>query len=140
MRRFWESAWYQPGEGTFEPHDVAGGPRRLPDLHSAPVDGHAQRYGRRGVHVIAIPRATSKNSVGKWLAGGRVAAIVAGTYSLSSNRSSPESGPDFGGGWVIGPDGDVLAVTDRTDPIRTVAIELAVAERAKETYPRYALR
>lgn len=62
-------------------------------------------------------------------------------YSLSSNRSSPESEPDFGGaGWALGPDGDVLAVTDRTDPIRTVTLELAVAERAKGTYPRYALR
>jgi N-carbamoylputrescine amidase len=137
---FWESYWYEPGDDTFEPDDVAGarvGFQICTELWSM---GHAQRYGRRGVHVIATPRATSKTSVDKWLAGGRVAAIVAGAYSLSSNRSSAENGPDFGGGgWVIGPDGDVLAVTDRSDPIRTVALELAVAERAKGTYPRYAL-
>jgi predicted amidohydrolase len=138
---FWESTWYEAGDGTFEPDEVAGarvGFQICTELWSM---GHAQRYGRCGVHVLAIPRATSKTSVDKWLTGGRVAAVVAGAYSLSSNRSSPEIGGDFGGaGWVIGPDGDVLAVTDRTDPIRTVALDLAVAERAKGTYPRYALR
>lgn len=138
---FWESSWYEPGDGTFEPNEVAGarvGFQICTELWSM---GHAQRYGQSGVHVIAIPRATSRNSVEKWVAGGRVAAIVAGAYSISSNRSSPENGPDFGGGgWVIAPDGDVLCVTDRSNPNRTVAIDLAVAERAKATYPRYALR
>jgi N-carbamoylputrescine amidase len=139
---FWESRWYEPGDGTFEPAEVVAGAafgfQICTELWSM---AHAQRYGRSGVHVIATPRATSKTSVDKWLAGGRVAAVVAGAYSISSNRSGPENGPDFGGaGWVIGPDGDVLAVTDRTDPIRTVALDLAVAERAKGTYPRYALR
>jgi N-carbamoylputrescine amidase len=137
---FWEAAWYEPGDGAFEPDDVAGarlGFQICTELWSM---GHAQGYGRRGAHILATPRATTRMTVDKWLAGGRVAAIVAGAYSLSSNRASPENGPAFGGaGWVIGPDGEVLAVTDATDPMRTVALDLAVAERAKTTYPRYAL-
>jgi predicted amidohydrolase len=137
---FWESSWYEPGDVSFKASDVDGarvGFQICTELWSM---GHAQRYGAAGVQLIAIPRATSKNSVDKWVTGGRVAAIVAGAYSISSNRTSPDSGPDFGGGgWVIGPDGDVLAVTDRSGPFQTVAIDLAAADRAKKTYPRYAL-
>jgi hypothetical protein len=63
------------------------------------------------------PRATEKASVQKWLPAGRVAAIVSGACSLSSNRSGGTGAVTFGGcGWVIDP---------------------AVAEQAKKTYLRY---
>jgi N-carbamoylputrescine amidase len=78
-------------------------------------------------------------TVEKWLVGGRAAAIVAGAYSLSSNRTSPEgSSPVFGGqGWVVSPEGEVLGLTLRQRPFVTVEIDLLEAERAKGTYPRY---
>ena len=40
---------------------------------------------------------------------------------------------------IVSPDGDVLAVTSRSEPFATVDVDLANAERAKSTYPRYAL-
>jgi N-carbamoylputrescine amidase len=102
--------------------------------------GHAQRYGKAGAHALLTPRATSRDTVEKWLTAGRVAAIVSGAYSLSSNRVAPADGPDLGGGgWVVGPDGEVLALTTPDHPFATVAIDPERAERARVTYPRYAL-
>lgn len=101
---------------------------------------HAARaYGQAGAHLLLTPRATEKRTADKWLAGGRAAAVIAGAYSLSSNHYLPEDDPvSLGGlGWVIGPDGEVLALTTPDKPFVTVAIDLACAERAKHTYPRY---
>jgi N-carbamoylputrescine amidase len=45
---------------------------------------------------------------------------------------------DCGGlGWVIDPEGEVLATTTVDDPFVTVDVDLDVARRAKATYPRY---
>jgi N-carbamoylputrescine amidase len=137
---FFETSWYEPGDGTFAPADAAGisfGVLICTELWSL---GHAQQYGRLGAHLIAIPRATSRDSVEKWRTGGRAAAIVSGAYTASSNRAAPLGGPDLGGGgWIVSPDGEVLAVTSAETPFATVAIDPAFAEAARMTYPRYAL-
>jgi N-carbamoylputrescine amidase len=92
--------------------------------------------GQQGAHIIASPRATAAASTENWMAAGRVAAIVSGCFSVSSNRR----GSGFGGaGWVFGPDGERLAVTSASQPFVTVELPLAQAEAAKSTYPRYAL-
>ena len=46
---------------------------------------------------------------------------------------------EFGGaGWIIEPEeGSVLGVTSRNKPFLTVKIDLAQADKAKRTYPRY---
>jgi N-carbamoylputrescine amidase len=64
---------------------------------------------------------------------------MAGAFGLSSNRSGTDAtGLRWGGcGWVIGPDGDVIATTSEGSPFATVEIDLLQAERAKQTYPRY---
>ena len=65
-----------------------------------------------------------------------------------AHRALPGAGPHLavnldeaanlgGQGWAIGPDGEVLGLTSRERPFVTVALDLAVAERAKQTYPRY---
>jgi predicted amidohydrolase len=137
---FFEASWYHAGDRSFDPISVHGtrvGFQICTELWSM---GHAQRYGKLGAHLIAVPRATSKHSGEKWIAGGRVAAIVSGAYAASSCRTSPADGPDFGGGgWIIAPDGEVLAVTSDDEPFQTRDIDLSVADRAKATYPRYAL-
>ena len=48
------------------------------------VSKHARAYAGAGVHLIVTPRATPKASADKWVAGGRVVAVTAGTFSLSS--------------------------------------------------------
>jgi N-carbamoylputrescine amidase len=63
---------------------------------------------------------------------------MSGAFSLSSNRFGSNNGVSFGGqGWVIDPDGAVLAVTSESEPVATVDITPAVADTAKATYPRY---
>ena len=136
---FWEASWYGRGPGDFAP--VSAGPActwlmLCTDLWFLE---HARAYGQAGAHLIANPRATERASVDKWLAGGRVAAVVSGAYCLSSNRVSHSAvQPPMGGqGWVIDPDGKVLGTTSAERPFLTVEIDLAAAVRAKTTYPRY---
>jgi N-carbamoylputrescine amidase len=141
---FWEAHWYAPGDGDFTPARLAATPAGIlvgvlicTEMWSMT---HAQRYGKAGVHLIATPRCTGRATVDKWVTGGRAVAIVSGAYSVSSNRNAPPGSGDFGGGgWVIDPDGQVLALTTNDNPICTVEIDLTAADAAKRTYPRYAL-
>ena len=98
----------------------------------------ARLYGKAQVHLIVTPRLTGAATLDKWLAGGRVAAILAGAFGLSSNRHDDAKG--YGGqGWIVGPDGEVLALTTAAEPFATRDIDLSAAERAKHTYPRYVI-
>jgi N-carbamoylputrescine amidase len=137
---YYEARWYQRGGEPFMPFEVSGwkaGFMICSDLWSM-VD--ARSYGERGVELIAAPRCTPLN-VDKWLSGGKTAAVVAGAYCVSSNRSGKRGAVTFGGrGWVVGPDAEVLALTSSGRPFVTVEIDRARARRAKDTYPRYALR
>jgi N-carbamoylputrescine amidase len=135
---FWEASWYNRGDGSFAP--VQSGRAKIGFLICTEqwFMERGRFYGKQGVHLIVTPRATGKPTVEKWLMGGRAVAVVSGAFSLSSNRFS--SSEDLGGqGWVVGPDGQVLGVTSRQQPFLTVSIDLAEAERAKKTYPRYVL-
>ena len=81
-----------------------------------------------------------KSSVGKWIAGGRAAAVVSGAFCLSSKLKGPHTERmEFGGaGWVIEPEeGNVLGVTSQDKPLLTVEIDLEIAEKSKRSYPRY---
>lgn len=137
---YWEARWYEPGDDSFEVISVAGatvGMLICTELWSL---GHAQRYGKLGAQLIVTPRATGRPTVEKWLTGGRAAALVSGAWSVSSNWTAAEGGGDFGGvGWLIDPDGEVLARTSPASPFVTMAIDLSLADAAKATYPRYAL-
>jgi N-carbamoylputrescine amidase len=137
---FHECDWYDAGPPSFEPIDAGGvriGFQICTEMWSM---GHAQAYGKAGVQLLAVPRATSRNSGDKWLAGGRAAAVVAGAFSLSSSRTSTDHGVDLGGGgWIVSPEGVVLATTDGERRFATAEIDLAEADRAKDSYPRYAL-
>jgi N-carbamoylputrescine amidase len=69
-------------------------------------------------------------SIREWLARGRAAAILAGAYELSSNRLD-ESGAFGGQGWIIDPAGEVLAITNREQPVVTMDLDLRIADTAK---------
>jgi N-carbamoylputrescine amidase len=66
---------------------------------------------------------------------------MSGAFGISSNRSGTDAlGMRWGGlGWIIDPDGEVLATTSEDEPVATVTVDLLDAERAKATYPRYIL-
>ena len=72
----------------------------------------------------------------KWLAVGVVAPVRSGAFSLSSNRWTP-TGACGGAGWIISPDGEILATTTRDVPFVTIDLDLTVPIAARASYPRY---
>lgn len=149
---FWEASWYRRGnpdpesgdDGRFLPFrtSVAGvgevilGFQVCTEIWFGQV---SRRYAGEGVHVVLAPRATYGNTVDKWLAGGRTLAVVAGAYCLSSNFAGEAgAGRWAGAGWVFEPEeGELIGRTDERHPFLTVEVDLARADRAKNTYPRY---
>lgn len=137
---YYEASWYERGARRFRPFEVEGwkaGFMICSDLWSM---ANARGYGKRGVQLVAVPRATGERSVGKWVAGGKVAAVLSGAYCASSNRTGSRGEATFGGrGWVVDPDGEALGLTSRSRPFVTVDIDRARADGAKRTYPRDSL-
>jgi N-carbamoylputrescine amidase len=135
---FWEASWYLRGDGDFEVAQTDGACVGFAICSELWFFEHSRAYGRQGVEIVLTPRCTGNESVEKWLMGGRAAAVVSGAFSLSSNRSGSEGAVHFGGGgWIIDPDGKVLAVTSAEQPFVTMEIDLEQARQAKRTYPRY---
>lgn len=135
-RGSWEARWFERGDSAF-PKFHAGalsfGLNICTELWA--LETYAT-YAARGVQCILTPRATSRATLDKWLAAGVVAAVRSGAYSVSSNRVDP-TGECGGPGWVISPDGEVLARTTPESPCATVSIDLAAQAAARESYPRY---
>jgi N-carbamoylputrescine amidase len=132
----WEATWFEKGDPTF------------PAFHAGPVsfglnictemwalETYAS-YAAMGVELILSPRATELRTTETWLAVGIVAAARSGAFSLSSNRVEP-TGACGGGGWIIDPAGEILAVTSPAEPFATRDIDLTSAAKARESYPRY---
>lgn len=137
---FWEATWYErssSGDFTIAPTEHT--PIGMMICTDMWFTRHARAYGRNGAGLIAVPRATELATRAKWLSGGVAAAVVAGGYCVSSNRFGLDAtGITWGGsGWVIDPDGAVIATTSEEAPFVTTDIDLSVAEEAKSTYPRY---
>jgi N-carbamoylputrescine amidase len=134
----WEAHWFTAGDEEF-PGYAAGsltfGLNICTEIWA--LETYAA-YAAASVGAVLCPRATSPTTTAKWRAAGVVAAVRSGAYCLSSNRAH---GGDSGGGvgWIIGPDGDVLAQTSHEMPFATQEIDLRAAMAARATYPRYAL-
>jgi N-carbamoylputrescine amidase len=132
-----EASWYDRGDGSFTPFEAGRAKVGLLICSDIWAMGHAREYGRAGVHIVAVPHAAPRQSMERWVAAGKVVAVISGSFCIASNRSGPSPGPEFGGsGWVISPSGEVLGMTSREAPFTTVDLDLGLAERAKKTYPR----
>ncbi len=136
---FWEASWYGRGEREFTPFGWDAARISMQICTEMWFMEHARAYGQAGAHLLVVPRATPRQTLDKWLAGGRAVAVIAGAFTLSSNPiSRPTERANLGGqGWIIGPDGDVLGTTSPEQPFVTIELDLAAAEQAKQTYPRY---
>ena len=136
---FWEATWYSRGKKEFATAETAAGPVGFLICTEVWFTQHAREYAAQGAVIVATPRATEWASRDKWLAGGRAAAVMSGAFALSSNRSGTDAaGLRWGGlGWVIDPEGEVLARTSEGSPFATVEIDPLGAAKAKGTYPRY---
>ena len=93
-------------------------------------------YAALDAQLVLAPRATALATTMRWLAVGVVSAIRSGAFSLSSNRVDP-TGACGGGGWIIDPAGEILALTSSIEPFATRDIDLTKAAKAKQSYPRY---
>jgi N-carbamoylputrescine amidase len=141
-KAFWEASWYQRGDGTFTPIETSKGKFGFLICTELWFNRHARQYGKEGVHFLVCPRATPKTTANKWVVGGQTAAVVSGAYCLSSNLGgTTPAGGDFAGvGWIIEPEeGKVMGLTSLEQPFLTLDVDLAQAEKAKKTYPRYVL-
>lgn len=138
---FWEASWYDAGPESFELADAAGVSVGFLICSELWAMERAREYGQNGANIILTPRATGIGTSDKWLAGGRTAAVVSGTFSVSANRAGSNGAVEFGGeSWCFGPDGEQLAVTSDDEPNVTVSIDPSGAEDAQETYPRYVFK
>jgi predicted amidohydrolase len=138
---YYEATWYQRGDGKFTPFEVLRAKAGMMICSDIWAMNHARAYGKAGAHLVAVPHAAPRQSIEKWIAAGKVVAVISGAYCIASNRTGRGSGIEFGGsGWVISPEGKLIGVTSKEKPFLTAEIDLSVADRAKSTYPRDALR
>lgn len=135
---FYEARWFDAGERHFRV--ASAGALRCGFLICTELmfNEHARHYGRSGAHAILVPRATG-TSLDRWLVAMRMAAIVSGSYVLSSNRSGTDAnGQTFGGhGWLIDPFGTVVATTSAASPAAFYEIDTDVVAKAQSEYPCY---
>jgi len=129
----WEASWFHLAIPDFVP--VRVGDVNIGFLIGAELwmMEQARIYAREHVHLLVTPRATDAVTFDRWLLGGRVAAVLAGAFGLSSNRVD-EAGRYGGQGWIVNPDGDVLALTSSKRPFLTLEIDLTLAGQAKSTH------
>ena len=136
---YWEHRWYDRGERRFDICRCLGMRIGVQICTEMWFFEWARHYAASRADLLCVPRATPRASVKKWLAGGQAAAVCAGAYCLSSNLwTPPGSRVDCGGlGWIISPEGDILAETRESAPFATVSLDLEFARKSKKTYPRY---
>lgn len=132
----WEARWFDRGDADFPAYSagpLSFGLNVCSELWA--LESYAA-YAKMGVQAILSPRATAAATTAKWLSAGVVAAVRTGAFSLSSNRVDPTGA--FGGvGWIISPDGEILASTTRDMPFVTIDLDLTAPITARATYPRY---
>jgi N-carbamoylputrescine amidase len=134
--RSWEATWLHRGDPVFPAFragPVSFGINICTELWA--LETYAA-YAALGVQLLLSPRATALATTPRWVAVGVVAAVRSGAFSLSSNRVDP-AGACGGGGWIIDPSGEVLAVTSATEPFATCDIDLVKTANARDSYPRY---
>jgi N-carbamoylputrescine amidase len=135
----WETNWFDRGDPYFPSYQagvLSFGLNICTELWALET---YSSYAAKGVQAILAPRATAAATGAKWLSAGVVAAVRSGAFCMSSNRLDP-TGACGGAGWIISPDGYVLATTTPQAPFATIDIDPADATQASASYPRYVFR
>lgn len=129
---FYERNWFDRNQRDFTPVHVQDMVIGFLICTEAMFNEWARHYGKQGVNILATPRASTPHE--RWLVAPRMNAIASGAFVISSNRVDEHL---FAGrGLIIGPDGEILAVTSREDPFATVDINLEESTQAQQNYPR----
>ena len=138
---FWEANWYSKGNGKFIPFSIENTKIGVQICTDMWFFQHAREFANQKIEILCVPRATPYASLKKWTIGGKTAAMVSGSYCISSNLYNPiGSGADLGGiGWIISPEGEILHSTNANRPFITMELDLSISREAKKTYPRYVI-
>jgi N-carbamoylputrescine amidase len=136
---YYEARWFERGDLRFQLANFGGIKVGFLICTDVMFPEWARYYGRRGAHVIAVPRATPEPSLNRWKTVMAACAVISGCYVASSNRfGMNDSGQEFGGkGWIFGPSGRVRAETSKNSPVVEVEIDLNLVSQAKAGYPSY---
>lgn len=135
---WFEAGWFQTAVPGFEAVTVAGLRVGVMLCTELMFNEHARAYGRAGADLIVAPRATGAPHE-EWKIAGAMAALVSGSYVVSSNRvGAGARGPGFGGcGFAFAPGGRLLGETSAAMPLVTFDLDLVLAAGAKKQYPCY---
>jgi N-carbamoylputrescine amidase len=130
----WEATWFAAGDPSFAPTSIGSLRVGFQICSELFFSEPSREIAKGGGHLIAAPRATGGHR--RWPTATSMAAIVSGCFVASSNRRSADSEAFAGRSWLLSPEGEVLAETSPDAPFATVEIDIAAANRAKQTYPR----
>lgn len=135
---WYEAMWFQGDDSGFIVHDVLGFKIGVLLCTELMFNEHARRYGRAGAELIVVPRATGQPQE-QWLTAGAMAALVSGTYVVSSNRVGTLAySPVFGGrGLAFAPDGALIAETCNSKSLAVVEVDPEISRAQKREYPCY---
>jgi N-carbamoylputrescine amidase len=132
----WETRWFESGDPGFPEFHAGALSFGLNICTEVWALESYSGYAAGKVQVVMSPRASAAATTAKWISAGVVAAVRSGAFSVSSNRVDP-TGSCGGVGWIISPDGKILASTTHEAPFATVDVDLTAAAAARNTYPRY---
>lgn len=135
---WFEREWYCGDDAGFELAEVRGIKVGVLLCTEAMFNERARAYGKQGVALIVIPRATGVDKE-SWKTAGAMASLVAGAYVVSSNRVGCSSGGTRfgGGGFGYAPHGRLLGETDSAAPVQTLELDPEVVISAQREYPCY---
>jgi predicted amidohydrolase len=135
---FFEDSWFSRKPPLFDLFDVGQYKAGIMLCTELWFSEYARSYGKKGAHFIMAPRATKLDGLVRWKVGFRYAAIVSGSYVVTSNRSGKTVNGDFAGyGCIVDPDGEIISHTSKDNPYVTIDLDPARVVEAKKSYPRY---
>jgi N-carbamoylputrescine amidase len=135
---WFESEWYAGDASGFGVAEVLGVKVGVLVCTEAMFNERARAYGKQKASLLVIPRASGTN-IEPWKIAGAMASLVSGAYVVSSNRiGRSRGGTEFGGGgFAYAPQGRLLAVTSRANPVRTLDLDPKETASAQRAYPCY---
>jgi N-carbamoylputrescine amidase len=119
----WEPIWYVSSPADFTSVEIGSSMAAFLIGAELLSTGAAEQYARDGATLILAPRSTPASELKQWLDVARSAARRGHVFCASSNRA-----PD-GAGWVIDPEGKVIAITDEAQPFVTVDLQFPALPR-----------
>lgn len=132
---FHEDTWFCPGSRAFGTFDHGGFRFAFAICSELMVPEVPRMLARLGADVLLVPRASTAEGFDRWLTVARATALVTGCYVASSNRAGGGEPAFGGGGFVIDPGGELLALTDPARPLAAVTLSRATLTRARAAYP-----